>query len=198
MNQQQVWNNIASEWNKFKTKQAENVLEFLKGKTGNILDLGSGSGRYLKKIPKGKMYLVDFSEKMLKLAKRKAKEKKINAEFFAVDISREKLPFPDNFFDSALALSVFHCLQKKSHLKAAKELHRVMKRGASAEIAVWNKNAKAFKNAGKEKYIKWRDKGARYYYLFAPEEIYELFGKAGFKIILKQEPQRSINFTIRK
>ena len=69
MNQEQVWDNIAQEWYKFKTKPAQHTLEFLKDKTGNILDLGRGSARHLIKIKDGKMYLVDFSKKMIKLAK---------------------------------------------------------------------------------------------------------------------------------
>jgi tRNA (uracil-5-)-methyltransferase TRM9 len=196
--QKQIWNAIASEWNKFKTKQAEHTKKFLKGKKGNILDLGSGSGRHLSRIAKGKMYLVDFSDKMIKFARKKAREKKISAEFFVVDIGKEKLPFKDNFFNAAICASVFHCISPKSQKKAVKELFRVIKPGAEAEISVWNKQAKRFKNAGKEKYIKWRSKGARYYYLFEPEEVYGLFEEAGFKITYKEQPARNIVFVVRK
>ncbi len=76
MNQKQVWDNIAQEWYQFKTEPAEHTLEFLKDKTGKILDFGSGAGRNLLNINHGEMYLVDFSEKMIKLAKKRAKEKK--------------------------------------------------------------------------------------------------------------------------
>ena len=68
-NQKQVWNNIASEWHKFKNRPSEKALEFLKGKKGKILDFGSGSGRHLIKNNKIEFYLVDFSEEMIKLAK---------------------------------------------------------------------------------------------------------------------------------
>ncbi len=196
-NQKQVWNNIASEWHKFKTSPAEHVEEFLKGKKGNILDLGSGAGRHLKKIPKGKMYLVDFSEKMIKLAKKQAKEKKIDAEFFVSDLT--KLPFEDDYFDSAIAIAVLHCIKgEKNREKAVKELFRVLKPKAKADIAVWNKNSKKFRNSKKERFVKWRDKGARYYYLFDAEEIYNLFKKVGFKIISKEEPTRNIVFVVEK
>ena len=144
------------------------------------------------------MYLVDFSENMIKLAKQKAKKKKIDAEFFVSDISKEKLPFEDNFFDFAIANAVFHCIPKKSQKKAVKELFRVLKPNAEAEIAVWNKDVKRFKNSEKEKFIRWRDKGIRYYYLFESKEIYALFEKAGFKIISKEEPQRNITFVVKK
>jgi len=197
MNQKEVWNNIASEWHKFKTEPAHHVEEFLKGKKGKILDLGAGAGRHLKKIPNGKMYLVDFSEKMIKFAKKQAKEKKIDAEFFVSDLT--KLPFEDDYFDSAIAIAVLHCIKgEKNREKAVKELFPVLKPKAQAEIAVWNKDAKKFKNSKKERFVKWRDKGARYYYLFDADEIYNLFKKVGFKIISKEEPTRNIVFVVEK
>ena len=116
MNQKQVWNNIAEEWFKFKTEPAEHVFDFLKTRTGKVLDFGSGAGRHLKKIKKGKMYLVDFSKKMIELAKKRAKEKKINAEFCISDI--KKLPFEDNSFDSAIAIAVFHCIKGEKNQSA--------------------------------------------------------------------------------
>jgi len=196
MNQKQVWGNISEEWNKFKITPAEHVMEFLKNKKGKILDLGSGSGRHLISIEDGKMYLVDFSKKMIELAKKKAKEKNIEAEFSVSDL--RKLPFQDNFFDFAIAIAVFHCLKPKSQEKAAKELFRVMKKGAKAEIVVWNKNSRRFRNAEKEKFVKWREKGERYYYLFDEKEIHDLFKKVGFKIVSREEPQRSIIFVVKK
>lgn len=54
-NQQKVWNNIAQEWYKFKTKPSKQTLKFLKNTTGKVLDLGSGAGRHLVKIKKEKM-----------------------------------------------------------------------------------------------------------------------------------------------
>jgi ubiquinone/menaquinone biosynthesis C-methylase UbiE len=105
--QKEVWNKIAKEWHEFKEIPSEFSKEFLSKCTGNVLDLGSGSGRHLTKIKDGKMYLVDFSEEMIKLAKNKAKKQKINAEFFVEDISKT-LPFQDNFFDFAISISALH------------------------------------------------------------------------------------------
>jgi len=197
MNQQQVWDNIAEEWSEFKTTPAEHVIDFLKDKEGNILDLGSGAGRHLQKIKNGKMYLVDFSEKMIELAKKRAKEKKIEAEFAVAELGN--LPFEDNFFDSAIAIAVFHCIKGKKNMeKAAKELFRVMKQGALAEICVWNKDSKRFIKSEKEKEIGWRDRGKRYYYLFGEKEIHDLFKDAGFNIVSREEPGRNIIFVVEK
>ena len=71
-NQQKIWDKIAPEWNKYRIDSKE-LNELLKGQKGRILDLGSGSGRSLINLKtKGEMYLVDFSENMIKLAKKRA------------------------------------------------------------------------------------------------------------------------------
>ena len=49
-------------------------------------------------------------------------------------------------------------------------------------MTVWNKNSVWFKNSGKDKKIKWREKGERYYYLYDELEILELLKEVGFKI----------------
>lgn len=193
--QKQVWDNIAPEWNEFKKNPGRNVEEFLKNKKGKILDLGSGSGRHLLKT-KGKLYLIDFSDKMIELAKQKAKQKKINAEFFVSDIT--SLPFEDNYFDSAISIAIFHCVLKKEQEKGVKELYRVMKPKSESLIVVWNINSKRFKNSPKEKYVGWIDKGKRYYYLFDEKEIHDLFKKVGFKIKKKFESDVNITFIAEK
>jgi len=198
MNQQQkVWNNIAPEWHEFKTTPAKKTIEFLKKQTGKVLDLGSGSGRNLTKIKNGKMYLIDFSDEMVKLGKKRAKQKKISAEFFISNVT--KLPFEDNFFNSAICICVLHCIEgKKNREKTIQELYRVLKPKAQALIGVWNVNSKRFKNSKKEKLINWRDKGKRYYYLFEEKEVHDLFKRTGFKILSTHNSEMMINFIVEK
>jgi len=197
MNQQKVWNNIAPEWHEFKTTPSKNATKFLKSQSGKVLDLGSGSGRNLMKIKNGKMYLVDFSEQMIKLAKKKSKEIKIDAEFSILNVI--KLPFENNFFDSALCICVLHCIEgKENREKTIQELYRVLKPNTQAYIGVWNFKSKRFKNSRKEKLINWRDKGKRYYYLFDEKEVHDLFKKIGFKIISTHNSEMMINFIVEK
>ncbi|VVB82833.1 Ubiquinone/menaquinone biosynthesis C-methyltransferase UbiE [uncultured archaeon] len=193
MNQKQVWDNIAKEWHEFKKLPAESTIEFLKKQKGKVLDLGSGSGRHLMKIKNGKMYLLDFSEKMIELAKQKAKKENIEAEF-AVS-SMTKIPYENNFFDSAICISALHCLNKSEQKKAVKELYRVLKPKAQVLIGVWNKDSKRLKrHKGKETLIKWNDKGERYYYLFNEKEVHDLFEKQGFKILSSDNSEMMIRF----
>ncbi|MEN7982593.1 MAG: class I SAM-dependent methyltransferase [Nanoarchaeota archaeon] len=196
MNQKQVWENIADEWHEFKKLPALHTTEFLKKQTGKILDLGSGSGRHLMKIKKGKMYLLDFSEKMIKLAEQKAKKEKIKAKFSVSEMT--KIPYENNFFDAAICISSLHCLKKPKQKKAVEELYRVLKPKAQAFIGVWNRESKRFKKSQKEKLIGWRDKGARYYYLYTEKEIHNQFKKAGFKIIETANSEMMIRFIVEK
>lgn len=195
--QKKVWDRIASEWHEFKEIPAESAKEFLKKQEGSVLDLGSGSGRHLQKIKEGKMYLVDFSSKMIALAKKKAKEENIDAEFAVADMIN--LPYEDNFFDGAICISALHCIEgEENREKTLKELYKVMKPKAQAFIGVWNKDSKRFKKSSKEKYIGWKDKGKRYYYLFEEREIHDLFEKIGFKIIKICNSELMIRFIIEK
>src|SRR3989344_4307912 len=128
MKQQQIWNAIAQEWHKYKTIPAEHTIKFLKKTYGDV---------------------VDFSKEMLKLAEAKSKEEKINAEFKQANIW--EIPYENEFFDFAICISALHCVEgKENREKAIKELYRVLKPKAKAEIGVWNISSKRFKNSKKE------------------------------------------------
>lgn len=179
--QKQVWDRIASDWREYKEKPIREVVEFLKTKTGKVLDLGSGAGRHLIKIKSGQMYLVDFSEKMIEFAKKKAKKEKIKAEFFVKDFN--SVCFEKNFFDSAIFIDSLHCTEgEKNREKIIKELFNSLKPKAEVLVSMWSKDSERFKKSPKEKMIGWKDKGKRYYYLYSEKEAHKDFEKAGFKI----------------
>ena len=200
MNQQQVWDKIAPEWHEFKTTPSESATEFVNNSKGKVLDFGSGSGRNLLKLRKSKkheLYLVDFSDEMLKLAKKRAKELKVKIN---TKVSKlEKTDFSDNYFDAAICTTVIHCIEtEKKREKALKELLRILKPKAQANIEVWDIKSKRFKNAPKEKFINWRDKGLRYYYLYEEKEFKDLLKKVGFKIIKKVPHKANIICIVEK
>jgi tRNA (uracil-5-)-methyltransferase TRM9 len=195
-NQIKVWDKIAPEWDEYKKIPPKHLVEFLKEAKGNVLDLGSGSGRNMIPI-KGTWYLSDFSSEMISLAKKRAEKQGIKAEF-SVN-SMEDLPYEDNFFSYAVCISSLHCVKgEKNRKKAVEELFRVMKKGGKARIGVWNRMSKRFNNKSSEKMIGWTDKGKRYYYLFTEEEVHKLFESVGFKIIDTLNSEMMINFTVIK
>ncbi|MDD5700152.1 MAG: class I SAM-dependent methyltransferase [Candidatus Nanoarchaeia archaeon] len=196
--QEGIWDKIAPEWYELKTNPDKEVLGFLSKQKGNILDFGSGAGRHFINLKtKSKMWLVDFSKEMIKLAKRRAKKLKIKPEFFVSDLQKTK--FEDNFFDAAIFIASLHCIPTaRGREKTVKELFRILKPKTEVMISVWNKNARRFINGPKEKFIAWRNIGKRYYYLFEPEEVYNLFEKIGFKIKKKFKPDMGILFIAQK
>ncbi len=196
MKQEKVWDNIAEEWHEFKKKQYPDFKEFIKNKKGKLLDLGCGSGRNFVKNPNLQIYGVDFSKEMLKLAKQNAKKKGVDVILKKSSVN--KLSFKDNFFDFAIYISALHCLEtKEKRENSLKELLRVLKPKSQTMISVWNRNSVWFKNPKKENYVRWRNKGIRYYYIYDKQELEDLLKKVGFKII-KSFEDKNIIFIVEK
>ena len=210
--QQEVWNAIAEKWSEYREVPSPSVINFLRDKKGKILDLGCGSGRNFSAIANKKetaVYGVDFSEEMLKHAEAKAK--KLGLNFESIKSNSNKLNFEENYFDSAVCVSVLHCIpSKKERLETLKEIYRTLKKGSEAFISVWGKNSPRVKNKGKECYIPWTVKSEkefrkgeqiikqhRYTYIYDLEELEKEALEAGFKIEKSWE-ERNINFIVRK
>lgn len=197
-NQKNIWNKIAPSWNAFRNKSIDFVSDFLKNKSGKVLDLGCGSGRNC--IGKNKeYYCVDFSQKMLDFAKENLKSKQIKGQFFQSKTS--KLLFEDNFFDSIICISVLHCIQSKvERQKTIKEIYRTLKPGKTALISVWSKKHRVLRNKPKESCVIWNlsdEKINRYNYAYDSEELKSEIEDAGFTII-KETNDDNINFLVKK
>ncbi len=186
MNQKRVWDEISFLWTIYRNKPIREVVVFLSKQKGRILDLGCGSGRnFIKLDKKSTIYGVDFSDKQVEQARQKVLKNKIRAKVFKAKAT--KIPFQNNFFDSAVFIATLHCIPtKRKRQKAIAELFRVLKPGKQALISVWDKNHPKFRNAKKKIKMKWQvgDKEyKRFYYLYEEPELIELLKKIGFKII---------------
>ncbi|MBM3247341.1 class I SAM-dependent methyltransferase [Candidatus Pacearchaeota archaeon] len=186
LNQEQIWDAIAGPWSKFRRQSPKEVQDFLIKQKGKVLDLGCGSGRNLVKLEGIRFYGVDFAKKQLEFAEQEAKKQEIPAEFIKARCS--ELPFEDNFFDAAIFISVLHCMDKaEERKKSLEELYRVLKKGASVMISVWDKNSRElFKEKKvKEGLMDWKDNNTvyrRYYYFYDEKELKDLLESIGFKI----------------
>jgi len=193
MEQEKIWDKIANPWKVFRDEPFGGVVEFLKGKKGNILDLGCGSGRNFVKI-EGKIYGVDFSRRMIEMARERAEDRKISVELFKSEAY--KLPFEDNFFDDAVCIAVIHCIEKEENRKKAfEELFRVLKKGGEAMVTVWSRNEDRIKNKPKEAMIPWtvgKNKYMRYYYIYDQKEFEDLLKSVGFKIVSIKEDRNIV------
>jgi len=101
--------------------------------SGTLVDLGSGTGdlsiQIAKNLPKIKVYGIDLSKKMVKIARRHAKDIE-NAQFEignAVD-----LPFEDDSVDFIVSTGSLHHWKKP--VKVFDECCRVLKNGKEAWI----------------------------------------------------------------
>jgi ubiquinone/menaquinone biosynthesis C-methylase UbiE len=190
MKDEEVWDKIAEQWYHFRQKpfyELRTVLDFSakKWKPGKILDIGTGNARNLLVFAKHrfKCYGIDFSSRMLGFAKRFARENR-----FHVNLEKaraEKLPYKNRSFDYALNIALLQHIPKESHLKAVKEMHRVLKAKGKAVVTAWNKWQPQFIFRKKELLIPWHVKGTaynRYHYLFNYFELRNLLKEAGFKI----------------
>ena len=192
-NQEKVWDEIALEWHEFKKIPAQTVIRFLESQKGKILDLGSGSGRNVVGNSKIEYHLIDFSQKMLDLAKEK------HSEIIIKKADLWKVSYEDEFFDGAICISALHCVEgEDKRIKSIEELYRVLKPKSKALIGVWNARSKRFKDKAKEKMIGWQDKGKRYYYLYYKEELVKQLEDAGFKIIDDVSSEMMINLIVEK
>lgn len=208
--QKNVWNNIAKKWNCFRETPSPSVIEFMKDKTGNILDLGCGSGRNFKAINKNsRVYALDFSKEMLKFAEGKAKELNLNIE--TKESETDSLSYEDNFFNTSICVAVLHCINSKEKRKnTIKEIFRTLKKEGCAFISVWGKNSPRLRNKSKECFVPWTVKSdkdfrkeegdikeERYTYVYDLEELKDEILEAGFEIDRIWE-ERNINVICRK
>lgn len=185
MNQQQVWDNIAEQWNEFRTTPVNEVKEFLKNKKGKVLDLGCGSGRNFIKNKNLEFYGTDFSSKLLKFAKSK------NIATELKKSTTDNIPYQDKFFDHIIFVRVLHCIEtEKKRIKTLKEIYRVLKKNGEAVISTMGKSQQRIKNKPKEFYLPWTvddKKFERYTYIYDKDELEKQLKETGFQIISIKE-----------
>jgi ubiquinone/menaquinone biosynthesis C-methylase UbiE len=142
----------------------------------HILDIGCGTGDslvLLNKLNKNlHLYGLDISEKMLKRADKKLKEKAI---LKLGDV--EKLPFKDNLFDYVITTEAFHHFPNPD--LALKDIFRVLKKNGKLILTDIT-----FKSNFIKRLFKLLEPG--HVKIYTKEEFKELFARNKFKLI-KQE-----------
>ena len=117
---------------------------------------------------------TDFSENMLKRAKKNCREGD-NISFTQADIMN--LPFEDNSFDKVVAANVIHLLDEP--MKALCELRRVCRNGGQLIIPTYINRTKGGKTSGFAKTV--GKAGADFKRQFTFDSYKKFFADAGFK-----------------
>ena len=154
-----------------------------------VLDLGCGSGRFhpLFEKRKGDYYGIDFSAKMIEIAK----ETYPRARFWLG--TGFSLAFESEFFDKVYVIAVLHHIPSKElRLKFLEEAKRVLKNKGRLVLTVWDlkekQNLPKNKNLGRnELFLPWYGAKDCYFHKFSLKELEELVLEAGLKIIEKGE-----------
>lgn len=177
MDQREVWDNVGEDWHKFRQHPVSEAMDFLKNKRGLVLDLACGSGRNFMDV-EGKIIGTDFSERMLRSAKKNAASKNLDIDLVNADALT--LPFKNDIFDAVLFCSAFQSIKWNRRNEALREISRVSKKGAELFISVWNRDQPRFAKAKRESFVPWKSKSRtyqRYYYLYSKEELEALLKK---------------------
>jgi ubiquinone/menaquinone biosynthesis C-methylase UbiE len=198
MEQEEVWDRIAGKWGEFRDRPTVEVLDFLKGRSGRVLDLGCGSGRHsplnLKMEDGLEFYGVDFSSELLRLAEGKGYVELKKGKVF-------EIPHEDGFFDYVVFSRVLHCVDSvERRQRSLEEVYRVLRGGGEALVTSWGRGQKRLKNVEKETEIPWScdgEKFMRYTYVYDAEELRRELEDVGFRV-LKEWEDGNIGFVVGK
>jgi len=145
----------------------------------NILDIGCGAGYNIynlaKLVDKGKVYGIDYSETMVKLAKEVNKkyidDNRVEIKYGSVS----SLPFRDNMFDLVVGVETVNFWP--DIINDLKEIYRVTKSEGILLLINNSYKHKKFKKRNKE----W--KRLTNFNLYTPTEFKKFFTKAGYSNI---------------
>jgi ubiquinone/menaquinone biosynthesis C-methylase UbiE len=200
-NLRNVFNQIAPGWYNYRHWTIfRHELEALAKEwgQGKLLNLGCGHGADFLPFSKNfEVYGVDFSEEMIRLARKYAGKFSFQVNLAVADVCY--LPYNNEAFDYIISVATYHHLKREQQLTAFLELKRVLKPGGAAFITVWNRWQPRFWFKGKEVRVPWRTQNEalyRYYYLFTYGELKRLAEETGLEMV-KIFPESAYRFPVK-
>jgi len=135
------WERLTSPYSRVEFTTTLWLIEKYFPKTGKILDVGSGPGRYsLALAEKGfEVTLADISQNELDLAEKNFAESGLAADGFVCTCASDLSAFEDNSFDGVLVMGpMYHIHCEDERIQVLREARRVLKPHGTALIAFIN------------------------------------------------------------
>jgi len=179
-----IYNEIASEFNLFRTKVWPCVSRFLNSlpADSNVLDIGCGNGKNFTARNDINMIGIDLTENFVTICKAKG--------YNVCCASMTSLPFEDNTFDAFIAVASYHHLDNDYDRKRTlDEMYRVLKPNGKGLIVVWAMEQSKLNSFGKEEgkmkfhftksdeFVEWKSPTGkvynRYYHIYREGDLKE-------------------------
>ena len=152
----------------------KNNLSYLvfKAKGTKLLDVACGTGFFFNLYKGKKIYGIDISKDMLKVAK----SRNLSNVKMLKNANAEKIPFSSSFFD--IVVSNKFIMHHPDYMKIIKEMARVTKKGGSIIVDFPNKNSLTYF------FTKSRIKSGkiRYYNFFTSKDISKIADSLNLEI----------------
>ena len=174
MSVKQIYNTIASEFDRTRRSPWPCVDRFLSSCPINIqaLDIGCGNGRHMAVRSKEIAWTgLDISESFVSICKQKG--------FNASQGSMTALPYADASFDATICIAAYHHLETDTErARALSEVWRVLKPGGHHFMTVWAMEQPAdskFKFTERDTYVPWKSPDGtthqRYYRIYGAGDL---------------------------
>lgn len=193
--QHAVWEEIASSFDRSRTRTWDHVVDFLDAlpEGARVLDLMCGNGRHVPPALQRRLRVVgaDWSRPLCRIVGQRH-----GVPVAVADATR--LPFRDGAFDACIYVAGLHGLATGRDRRASlAEMRRVVRPGGRAQVTVWSRDAPRFCDRGErgqplDVVLPWRSDGhdaPRRYHLYTPGSLQEDVIAAGLEVERTYEAQ---------
>ncbi len=123
------------------SKKLRNLfVDYMPARVKRVLDLATGTGEVAlaikEHLPKAQVFGIDLSNKMLSIARKKARKRGLKVEFRQENMERVRLPA--RYFDVVTVSFGLHEVPEKIRERVIREAYRLLKKGGRFVVMDFN------------------------------------------------------------